>query len=222
MRAKVEVGILGAVVLVAAVVVVLVVPALRRSSERAGRTRCAANLANLGTALSVYRQQHGGDRWYPAPAPTFRGTDWVAVLYWTHLAGADALHCPACGAARRLGPLDANYNGRLEEYGPRGWDGSLTADAVEYAGRARGPDVDGRSTPTFTIDELHADMPAMADLAGNHEGGVNVLFFDSHVAWMPDAGPCVGAGTATGTEPERMLVYLDHPDADNRPPLDRR
>jgi hypothetical protein len=206
-------------ILVAALLAVVVYPAWlhHRAAER--KILCQARLADLGKALSLYRQRYGGGRWYPAPAPAFRGTDWIATLYWTRLVGAEALHCPGC-EARRIAPIDRSGDNRFEGHGLRLWDGSLTQDAVGYAGRARGPDVDGRPTPTFTEDELRADLPAIADLAGNHDGGIHVLFFDQHVAWMPDAGPYVGAGTRTGTELERLLVYLDHPDADNHPPLD--
>jgi prepilin-type processing-associated H-X9-DG protein len=195
----------------------MLLPALGRARAEARKVKCSSNLAQMGKAANLYLLKYGGNSMLPVPAESFRGSDWLAVLYWTDiLAEPSAFHCPANRTAKNLEPLDTNRDGVLAEYDDYGkWDGSLSADCVEYAARARGRCA-GTPTESFEEGGLSYDAAIACDLPGNHDDGINVVYFDSHVDFLPDAGQYVGNALGTG-QWERNLRFMDHPKLDEKP-----
>jgi prepilin-type processing-associated H-X9-DG protein len=200
----------------------MLLPALGRARDEARKVRCQSNLSQLAKAANLYLLKYGGNECYPEPARSFRGTDGLAVLYWTDIIDDPTVfHCPAQGTAQPLQKVGTGENGALLV---DRWDGSLTGHCIEYAGRGRSADADGQfldgaSTESFTESALGSDQPFACDLNENHSDGINVVFFDSHVEFLPDAGQYVGRGSGFGMGVESALRFMDHPDPDNTAPV---
>lgn len=122
-------------------------------SESVPRSRCAANLRQIGAAIAVYAGRHGG--WAPVDA---RGPlHSLALLYPLDIDDPSVFVCPEVGQRdRRRFPAGCPLAGRACSYG---YD----------------PDQD----PALTADET----VIAADLPGNHPGGHNVLFRDGRAEW---------------------------------------
>ncbi|MBM4031151.1 MAG: hypothetical protein FJ291_05130 [Planctomycetes bacterium] len=198
----------------------------QRSEAR--RTRCRNNLSQLAKGMETYMSEP----LYPWPvgrpgcgtkaSPDFGGAEWLATLYWTHIVpDPDAFNCPT----------SSDNNGSGRKIGSHGCPGSkrLSPDAVSYAGMG---DVsigvwlanhDGRRDGRTTLGRrelltekmaIRADFPGTEPMACddteepiNHgragNGGMNVLFFDSHVEWWTHERVDLERGVGTGE-----LVHL--------------
>jgi len=102
-------------------------------------------------------------------------------------------------------PLAAKTASELQSYG---WDGSDSADNVEYAGRKKGSGGDATETTGWTESDLTSSTPMACDAEGNHNDGINVVYFDSHVEFLPDAGQYVGETTGVTTA-QKALEFMD-------------
>jgi len=189
------------IVLIVAVIYVGMRP--RGHPGHSHRLACQSNLHELAKAMHVYMARHGGNSMFPVPAESFRGTDWLAILYWKGLIRDPAvLLCPANKSKAEM-PMRAD----LQSYV---WDGSDSAPYCEYAARGKGSAVIAHGvaeTLVFT-DVVLANTPMAADLFDpadehlrNHVNGINVVFFDSHVEWLDetDLSGVIGAGGTSST-----------------------
>ncbi|HPD14744.1 MAG TPA: hypothetical protein PLE19_07335 [Planctomycetota bacterium] len=185
----------------------MVLPALRRSreSERRGPGhRCRNNLNQLAKGMATYLNEFGDNRFYPWPAgrpgcgtverPSFGGAEWLATLYWTRvILDPGVFLCP--------GSPDDNEMG--VKLGSNGCPGGkpLAPDAVSYAAmgdvsvgiylatkQSKGA---AYATSRLAIrDDFPPNEPmACDDTEGpihhgeRNNGGMGVLFFDSHVEY---------------------------------------
>ena len=188
--------------------VLLLGPALRPHREdSACGTSCKSNLKQLGIAMNMYLIKFGDDSYFAEPADAFRGDEFVVTLFWTNIVMEPKLF--RCPATSDTGPVDASGDPVLV---PLTWNraGSLADEQCSYAGRCKG--LTGmyahRNTPHSFTEAIMGGASAMAcDKARNHSDGVNVVYSDSHVEFIPDAGPDVGALHTTSGEPG--LRYMD-------------
>ena len=169
--------------------------------------RCKNNLKCLGTAMNIYLTKFGDDSYFAEPADAFRGDEFVVALFWRNVVSEPKLF--RCPATSDTGPVDASGDPVLV---PLTWNraGSLADEQCSYAGRCKG--LTGmyahRNTPHSFTEAIMGGASAMAcDKARNHSDGVNVVYSDSHVEFIPDAGPDVGAMNPTPKEPQ--LRYMD-------------
>jgi prepilin-type N-terminal cleavage/methylation domain-containing protein/prepilin-type processing-associated H-X9-DG protein len=58
-----------------AVLIAMLLPALKRAKEQANRVACQSNLKQLGIGLQLYTGDHKG--WFPAPGANPRPEDWI-------------------------------------------------------------------------------------------------------------------------------------------------
>ena len=170
-------------------------------------TRCMSNLKCLGTAMHLYLNKYGDMAYFAEPANAFRGDEFVVTLFWKDIVQEPKLF--ACPATADTGPVDASGN---DVPMPIIWNqvGSLTDEQCSYAGRCKGLTgvfAHRNTNHTFT-EAIMSGASAMAcDKPHNHTDGVNVVYFDSHVTFIPDAGPDVGVMHPTAAEPQ--LRYMD-------------
>jgi prepilin-type processing-associated H-X9-DG protein len=216
---------------VLAVAVAFLVYAMTWGRAAALRRRCQSNLSLLAKGMAMYLGEHN-ECPYPWPAgragcgttesaeaADFGGAEWFASLYWTrHVTDPTVFICPASG--------DSNQDGRnLGQHGcsgpgfEPGPDGKLRGDAVSYAGMADTSVAvyervklgkSGISCKQAIRPDLPPDEPmACDDTEGtiNHgrrsKGGMNVLFFDSHVEFWTHERVDLERGVGAGE-----LVYL--------------
>ena len=188
------VGVLG-------VLGVVMFPKLPMPAEDPLRLRCRNNLNQIAKGMATYLDDFGDGCWYPWPAgrpgcgtaadPNFGGAEWLATLYWTRIVPDFGLFvCPASG--------DSNKAGRL--LGADGCPGGerLAPRAVSYAGFGHTSvavyqrvKLNKEPTSLLAITEgFPPDEPMACDDTQdpmNHgkitNGGMSVLFFDSHVEY---------------------------------------
>ncbi|HUT35852.1 MAG TPA: H-X9-DG-CTERM domain-containing protein [Planctomycetota bacterium] len=192
--------------------------------EESRRIRCRSNLNSLAKGMATYLNQCGDNRFYPWPVglpgcgtltkPSFGGAEWLANLYWTGIMPHWGIFvCPSSEDDTELGAL----------LGTTGCPGGRRLDphAVSYA--AMGSESVGvylkeQQNPSATyaasILAIRDDFPPNEAMASddteepiNHgsrdNGGMNVLFFDSHVEWWTHERVDLERGVGTGE-----LVHL--------------
>jgi len=212
-----------ALLLVAGAVFAVVLDS-KRSEAR--RIRCRDNLIQLGRAMVAYVSIDNGV-FYPWPAgrpgcgtgpsPQFGGAEWLATLYWTRIVpDPEVFNCPSSRDDNRgatdLGSLGCPGGRRLlpgaVSYAALG-DASVGVQMASTMGRAV-----GYATSKLPIYWRAIEFPPNAPMACddteapiNHgragNGGMNVLFFDSHVEWWTHERVDLERGVGTGE-----LVHL--------------
>lgn len=191
-----------------ALVGTLLVPAcdraMGRAREEARRIRCRGNLNQLAKGMATYLNECGDNRFYPWPvgwpgcgtteSPDFGGAEWLASLYWTRI-------IPDPGCFLCPSSPDTNEGGIL--MGSNGCPAGkpLAPGAVSYAAMGDrsvgiylasklGKDAACATSRLPIKDDFPPSEPMASDDTQppiNHgrrdNGGMAVLFFDSHVEY---------------------------------------
>ncbi|MFP4056086.1 MAG: DUF4339 domain-containing protein [Candidatus Brocadiia bacterium] len=166
----------------------MMLPALARAREEARRIRCRNNLNQMAKGMATYLTELGDNRFYPCPlgrgarADNYNGAEWLASLYWTSVVPDPGVFlCPSTS--------DTNHNGRDlgAERADRWRFGPHT---VSYAGMHyySMTEAGGTRVARAIPDMFPPNMPMGSDDTQDpinhgeeHNGGMSVLFFDSHV-----------------------------------------
>jgi len=178
------------VVIFIAVLVVLAgmfFPALNNCREPAHRILCRNNLNQLAKGMATYLNEFGDNRWYSYPLGRglrrydYCGSEWLASLYWTGVVPDPGVFlCPKTKDTNNDG-ADLGEHRAPSTFGP---------SSVSYAGMHlySMTDEKGSAIPAAIPHDFPANRPmASDDTEGdvNHgtadNGGMAVLFFDSHV-----------------------------------------
>ena len=176
----------------------MLLPALQRARESARQAKCKNNLSQIGKGIYMYSDSNG--EFYPYyGVPTGEPkevTDSLALIYPEYVPAVMVFKCPSTGDKPNI-----------ETY----WDTTSTPNVLKWK-RFGTLAVEDDFTSAFSWDSpnwcsygyddrigfrsIDPNMPIAADMAGkfasdpnlmhqdNHRGGQNVLFFDTHVAWM--------------------------------------
>jgi len=193
------------VIAIIAILAAMLLPALARAREQARRANCISNLKQFGLALKMYAQDY--DEWFPC-GPR-RGANYyksigpavadLNLLSPTYVSNAKLYICPSSGDTVSKVTLTAS---------------SLTDVNCSYAyatALTERPVIPHNTLP----NTINPSLAVMADqsngkagaysetLAGivNHgTDGVNALFMDGHVEWVPlgritERIPNTGLGT---------------------------
>lgn len=192
------------VIAIIAILAGMLLPALARAREEARRIRCRNNLNQLAKGMATYLNECGDNRFYPWPAgragcgtktnPDFGGAEWLATLYWTKIIpDPGVFNCPSSP--------DSNEGGvELGSFGCPNPSQKLGTDSVSYAGMGHlsvGRYLASKQNKTGSANSILAirdDFPPNEPMASddteepiNHgerdNGGMSVLFFDSHVEY---------------------------------------
>jgi len=198
-------------VLILGLLASIVLPMLARPPEEARRTRCRNYLSGLAKGMATYLVEYGDRRWFPCPlgrgqtSGNYNGAEWLASLYWTGIVpDTIVFNCPSSG--------DDNDGGR--QLGrDRAIPGLFGSQTVSYAGMHYYSlrDDAGNPIPGAIADDYWPNLPmASDDTQGdiNHGarsgGGLNVLYFDSHVDCVPNTLVDVETGVGATGEDELL------------------
>ncbi len=213
------------VIAIIAILAGMLLPALGRARDEARKVRCTSNLKQLGTAMNMYLGKFGGQSSFAEPANFFRGDEFLGILYWKNVVSEPKVF--VCPATSDRGPVDTD--GDPKPIPDQDWSNWAQADSLldpecSYAGRCKiqaGALAFRTTNHDFTESAMSSGSAMACDkgvnaarLSNNHSDGVNVVYFDSHVTFLPDGHYYVGlenqtppAGVAESKEPQ--LEFMD-------------
>ena len=217
------------VIAIIAILAGMLLPALGRAREEARKAACKSNLKQLGTSMNIYLTKLGGDSTFAQPALTFHGDEFLVTLMWSGTVNEPKLFkCPATGDR---GPVDEEGNkipqptsGEANASTPPlaavasyETSTSLLAQECSYAARAKFTDTNNvrHTAAAFTESKFGSSEPMACDKneigLENHNDGVSVVYFDSHVTFIPEAGQYVGTDNdaLADNDPMKPLQYMD-------------
>ncbi|NQT54554.1 type II secretion system protein [bacterium] len=195
------------VIAIIAILAGMLLPALARAREEARRIRCRNNLNQLAKGMATYLNEHGDNRFYPCPLGRasdstngYNGADWLASLYWTGTVPDPGVFiCPSSP--------DSNDNG--VHMGATMAAASFGSQTVSYAAMHWKSVTSGGGA--IRDDFPPNEVMGCDDTEGNinhgeaTNGGMAILFFDSHVEFKTNTELDLVAGVGlTGGILERL------------------
>ncbi len=192
------------VVGVAALLAVMLMPAVSRHGEEPRRIRCRNNLNQLAKGMATYLNECGAGVFYPWPAgrpgcgtvanPDFGGAEWLASLYWTQIIpDPGAYNCPSSPDSNEYGPLlgrEGCPNGKRLEPQAVSYAAFGNRSVGVYMASKLNKGASYAASNIAVRNDFPSDEPMACDDTQepiNHgerdNGGMNVLFFDSHAEY---------------------------------------
>ena len=200
----------------------ILMPVIARSREQARKTVCAANLRQIGMALSMYATNHDG-RIPPTDGyETWRATHhvWDGTLSRPRYEGLGFLHekfgygvkpemyyCPSVSIASQMGATTHAWS-CWEKVGPD-WRSAMCGISYVYRETGFGASwllSDNAETPAMVMD-FQIDPGRYC----HSYQGENILFYDGSVKWVPDP-TAEAAGYGITNDPasyERAFNFAD-------------
>ena len=175
------------VIAIIAILAAMLLPALARAREMARRASCTSNLRQIGLAIKMYSTDW--DEFLPDGRTTDEGTGHLKVLYPDYIGDLEVFNCPSSAEAR-VTSKDEIATSSCYTYKSEDRLGNLLTEMIAVdTPLASDQRMDGVN---FTA--AAADRTLTAD--SNHgTDGINVLFADGRVEWIPavnDVVPDIG------------------------------
>lgn len=172
------------VITILAILIGLLMPAVRSMSERSQRSKCASNLRQMVVGFNLYAQDEGvyPQGYWTGPNP-WNTISWGGLIqkYWRNK--GDVTQCPTATAIHSKKSWTLYINGRIQ--------------GKSFGGGGRSPWPAQRVSKTILCGDGHYVQTGLwsssywtaIDYQNNrpdfeHNGGSNFLFADGHVAYM--------------------------------------
>ena len=186
----------------------LLLPAINNARRSAQTAHCKNSLRQIALGMAVYLHEQGDDASYPEPADTFRGDEWLCMLYWAGIIqDPELLRCAGTADSTKVGTAVGQIDPDTSTV-VWGSEDTIGADVISYAARCKGDPAGAVAKSTnhaFTGSKLGPASAMACDKGDNHDHGINVVYFDSHVKFYSGKGDLVGTGTGDYAE----LGYMD-------------
>jgi len=168
----------------------LALVAVQSSMESARRTKCLANLRQIGMALKTYANDN--NQLYPVTSnPDDEYKTWDQKLLEAGLLAKGAFVCPSDNVRRTVpgDPRSYAYNGYFGDVR----DDGLTIKGVGMQMNKKLSEVilvaDRGGAPSVINRSDCASAYCNSDCLANHDfKGANYIFCDLHATWMKDSG----------------------------------
>ena len=172
------------VIAIIAILAGMLLPALGRARDEARKVRCAANLSQLGKGMAMYINTQGKNSMYAVPAADFRGDCWLAELYWSGVVQeARVFLCPATDDSDAMpSSRPATLNAAAVPDGACSYTGLST----NTTGNNTVAQTSFTESSLSSASAMSSDAKDVDDTTPNHRDGINVVFFDAHVDFVPD------------------------------------
>jgi prepilin-type N-terminal cleavage/methylation domain-containing protein len=185
-----------------------------RAREEARRIRCRNNLNQMAKGMATYLNEHGDNRFYPCPLgrtvnpKNYNGAEWLASMYWTGvLPDPGVFLCPSTRDTNNDGRDLGTERAVAKRFGTQ----TVSYAAMHYKSMT---DQKGAFIYRAIRDDFPPNMPMGSDDTQgtiNHgkatNGGMAVLYFDSHVEFKTHTEIDLVRGVGQQGDP-RPLLYL--------------
>lgn len=177
------------VITIIAILAALTVPAVSKARAQALRSRCSSNLRQVGLAVKMYLNDH--DQKFPPVTEqewANNGFGYIAEsYYYSYVNGAgEVFRCPAQSVYL---PGVAGIGGRFlfpsnsSEWVSYEFNNGFSTTDPELPKTATRRHVTNPSVAAYAWDYTY--YPVNGVDYDPHRGGLNVLYLDWHVSWLP-------------------------------------
>ena len=177
------------VIAIISILAILILPAISRALDHAKRTHCASNLRQVGIAVKMYLNDH--DQKFP---PVLN-TQWdqfgrIAETYYFPYCNGEAsiFQCPATrkdefadGVGSAMFSASFQFPSNTEYWTTFEFNGLQATDNTNRLRTASNKHVSDISSAAYMWDYTY-HRPELI----RHKGGLNVLYLDWHVGFLPE------------------------------------
>lgn len=173
------------VIAIIGILVAIFIPSLGKARHEAKRTGCASNLRQIGIAVKTYLSDNKNE--FP---PVMRIPDWdkfglIADYYRPHAGNNyDVFRCPAQGKDLRTLHSGLAFPSDPDEWTTYEFNSYFVRDATNRPVTASRRHVTDATICAYAYDwPYQLTGPNVGYLP--HKNGMNVLYVDTHVSWLP-------------------------------------
>ena len=206
------------VIAIIAILAGMLLPALARAREEARRIRCRNNLNQLAKGFATYLNEHGDNRFYPCPlgrgttATDYNGAEWLASLYWCGTVPDPGVYiCPSSpdtnengvdmGTHKALGGTNQDFGSQTVSYGGMHYESLTNSTGASMEGAIRDD-----FPPNMAMGS--DDTQGSINHGTKNNGGMAILFFDSHVDFKTNTDVDLELGLGDPGQGNRATKFL--------------
>lgn len=171
------------VIAIISILAAFLLPALSKARKMAQRSSCMTNLKQVGYAMKMYLADH--NNLFP-PVTTAdwgtRGFGWISeTFYLPYLETYDVFRCPAQKKdLRTIDPVRFAFPTNTGAWVTYEYNNGMSCASTNSPKSSTRKHISDPTIAAYAWDYTYAD-----DTINPHTTGINVLFVDTHVSWLP-------------------------------------
>ena len=194
------------VIAIIAILAAFLFPALSQARKMAHRSTCMTNLKQIGYALKMYLSDH--NNFFPPvtgdPGGTWqkKGFGWISeTFYFPYLNTYEVFHCPAQKKDLRVELGSDGYRhafaGNSNHWATYEYNNNLSCSDPNAPKSASSRNVTDPTVAAYAFDFTYYLVGGVGGVDYNpHVTGLNVLYADTHVSWLPKENYFGASGAA--------------------------